>query len=489
MMRKPCRPLRYMVMLVSCLFVQALFTTIGCANSSVQYDALLKSEYAQLIRNERVDYAALEADSESARAATERTVYLTFDDGPSIHTEKILDILADEQIPATFFVLGERVERAPDTVSRIIEEGHALGNHSYNHRYEELYSSFGGFWEQLLETEALIHSQTLTSPTLVRAPGGTFTNFDAFYYQLLSTAGYTVVDWNVDSGDSKRKGVTAQEIIDNIKRSVLHERAVVLLHDGPGHSATVEALPEIIAYYREQGYTFAALDDRQPRPVQFRIGSSKWEREPLTFAQYKHWMKTMTDHQADKGDRTAQGGQAERVEQGPYRTSSISTHIPSKGPEELAALASSEAQTDANKSWKEDAQASPALQITVNGLSLSLESGQYRFQRDRFAVPFSFVSEYLSGRLPGYGEGGNLLLQTFSRQAVFEPEANLIIVDGLNGFKQHYISDVFIEDGEVYVGLRMAAEWLGYTITGFTIGGENHQVILQKNIIALPFEV
>lgn len=77
------------------------------------------------------------------------TVYLTFDDGPSKLTPQVLDILKEENIPATFFVVGEQVEANPEVTKRIVKEGHALGNHSYNHVYRELYADFRTYWEQL----------------------------------------------------------------------------------------------------------------------------------------------------------------------------------------------------------------------------------------------------------------------------------------------------------------------------------------------------
>lgn len=121
-----------------------------------------------------VDQAGLLASNTTKKAApvSPKTVYLTFDDGPSDLTGQVLDILKKNKIGATFFVLGEQVKKYPQLISRIYEEGHAIGNHTYDHNYTELYQSFPAFWDQIKETEEEIHLITGERPQLVRAPGG-----------------------------------------------------------------------------------------------------------------------------------------------------------------------------------------------------------------------------------------------------------------------------------------------------------------------------
>ncbi|WP_051289963.1 polysaccharide deacetylase [Paenibacillus massiliensis] len=196
----------------------------------------------------------------SARTTDIGTVYLTFDDGPGKYTGQVLDILQQYDVQATFFVLGEHAVRSPELIRRMAEEGHVVGNHTYNHSYEELYRNFQEFWSQIKRTESIIHSVTGERPALVRAPGGTYGHFDDVYYSLLDQAGYTVVDWNVDSGDSRRSGVPAQEIVQQSIQGIT-ERGdkVVLLHDGGARGETVKALPRIIEKYQAAGYSFAVL--------------------------------------------------------------------------------------------------------------------------------------------------------------------------------------------------------------------------------------
>jgi peptidoglycan/xylan/chitin deacetylase (PgdA/CDA1 family) len=205
------------------------------------------------------------------------TVYLTFDDGPSHLTPIVLDILKDEGIQASFFAMGLLAEKRPETIGRIVDEGHSLGNHTYDHEYKQLYGHFNEFWKQIQRTEDILYRITGDRPALVRAPGGTSTNFDAFYFYYLERSGYQVHDWNIDSGDSKRRGVPAEEIIENVKKGPFPYEINLLLHDSAGHEESVKALPEIIRFFKNKGYSFAPLT-KDVKPVQFSVKQNKWQR-------------------------------------------------------------------------------------------------------------------------------------------------------------------------------------------------------------------
>lgn len=217
--------------------------------------------------------------SQASTLATEnkedhKIVYLTFDDGPSPVTADVLDILKKEGVKATFFVLGSGAKNHPGLINAIWEQGHAIGNHSFNHNYQELYSGFTAFWKQIKITEEIIRGITGTRPQLIRAPGGTSGHFDDTYFYLLKQAGYLVMDWNVDSGDSKRRGVPSAEIIKESVPDTKASRVVLLMHDGGGHEESAKALPEIISRYKAAGYTFGVLDN-SVTPVQFRVSSPR----------------------------------------------------------------------------------------------------------------------------------------------------------------------------------------------------------------------
>ncbi|WJH36771.1 polysaccharide deacetylase [Paenibacillus sp. CC-CFT747] len=234
--------------------------------------ASLQETYALLKAGKRVG-----GPGETAKPPEERTVYLTFDDGPSRLTPQVLDILKEQGVQATFFQLGQSAQAYPQYVRRVLAEGHAIGNHSYDHVYNKLYGDFASFWGQIRRTEDALYDIAGIRPRLVRAPGGTATNFDAFYYYYLDQAGYRVTDWNTDSQDASRAGVPADEIIRAVKNTPLKQEMNVLMHDGTGHEQTVKALPAIIAYFKEHGYRFAALS-QEVKPVQFGIAKLKWTR-------------------------------------------------------------------------------------------------------------------------------------------------------------------------------------------------------------------
>ncbi|WP_340400427.1 polysaccharide deacetylase [Paenibacillus sp. FSL H8-0079] len=234
--------------------------------------AILLCAFAAYIGTANASSAFGSDEPVSAEKNTQdKVVYLSFDDGPGNHTREVLDILRKEQVPATFFVLGEQAERYPELIRALVEDGHALGNHTFNHQYEQLYSDFKVFWKQIKQTEEVLERITGFRPDLLRAPGGTYGHFDQSYFDLLQLGGYTVMDWNVDSGDSKRKGVPAKEILSNSTKVPAGARSViVLMHDGGAHAETVKALPGIIKYYRDHGYRFDTMKSTD-QPVQFRV--------------------------------------------------------------------------------------------------------------------------------------------------------------------------------------------------------------------------
>lgn len=259
-------------------------------------------------------YATTSASPKSKHPTSAgKTVFLTFDDGPSALTGKVLDILKKNNIRATFFVLGEQVKRYPELLRRIHEEGHAIGNHSYDHHYTELYSGFPAFWNQIKRTEEEVYAVTGVRPQLVRAPGGTAGHFDDTYFRLMKLGGYVVTDWNVDSGDSKRRGVPAAEIVKGAKAPANSDRVVLLLHDGSGHEESVKALPEIIAHYKKQGYRFDVLSPDE-EPVQFKVNEKA--KKLKRAAPSESWVQS---HVAGNGALFA-SGKPLRLEVGPMET-------------------------------------------------------------------------------------------------------------------------------------------------------------------------
>lgn len=200
----------------------------------------------------------------------DHVAYLTFDDGPNKeNTTKILKILKDEQIHATFFLTGNNVERYPDVVKAIYESGNAIGIHSYSHDYKKIYASPQAYMDEVDKTAGLIYDVIHVRPVISRAPGGTAGHFTKAFWQALNQEGYIEVGWNSLTGDADGTGKTAGKEVENIKKQLvlrpyLHSHLVILMHDASGHQATVEALPELIKLLKSQGYTFRVVTTAIP---------------------------------------------------------------------------------------------------------------------------------------------------------------------------------------------------------------------------------
>ncbi|MDU2066241.1 MAG: polysaccharide deacetylase family protein, partial [Sporomusaceae bacterium] len=196
-----------------------------------------------------------------------KTVYLTFDDGPDPeNTPYVLDLLKEYQIHATFFLVGKQAAAHPDLVKRIFAEGHAIGNHSYNHDYRDLYRSPDAYFAQIHRTDEIIKGIIGVRPRISRAPGGTVGHFQKAYWDRLKTEGYRDIAWNISSGDAS-DGKAADlygNIAEQIQRQALWSHAIVLMHDGTGHKETMKALRNIIELFRSQGFEFKVVNMRTP---------------------------------------------------------------------------------------------------------------------------------------------------------------------------------------------------------------------------------
>lgn len=193
-----------------------------------------------------------------------KRVFLTFDDGPSkTVTPVILDILKQENIKATFFLLGSRVELQPNIVKRAYDEGHYLASHGYSHIYSQIYFSaqsvLDEYYKSITSIRNAIGEQTY-NPHLFRFPGG-YTGGKYAYIkqeasQLLEQNEILHVDWNALTSDSAGAKTTEEFIVELEKTVPKHNSVVVLMHDAGNKTATAEALPTIIQYFRERGFEF-----------------------------------------------------------------------------------------------------------------------------------------------------------------------------------------------------------------------------------------
>lgn len=178
-------------------------------------------------------------------------VYLTFDDGPSANTDEILDILAEYDVKATFFVVGKEDEKSKAAIERIVAEGHTLGMHSYSHKYSDLYSSKESFVEDFEKQRSVLQELTGESCRFYRFPGGssnTVSKVDmSELASYLKEQGVSYFDWNISSGDASRERLSVDTLVKNSTQDIeRYSDAVILLHDSAEKKSTVEALPQII---------------------------------------------------------------------------------------------------------------------------------------------------------------------------------------------------------------------------------------------------
>lgn len=199
---------------------------------------------------------------------TVKRAYLTFDDGPSKYTDEILDILAENNVKATFFVIGKD-ETYYDKYRRIVEEGHTLALHSYSHKYDDIYSSVDNFARDIEELCNLLYDVTGVECIYYRFPGGSSNTVSSVSMSKLidyvNAQGLVYFDWNVLNGDSISKELTAQELVDNVMEDVVkYDDAVILMHDLEDRHTTVDSLQQLIDELQEAGYEILPIDENTP---------------------------------------------------------------------------------------------------------------------------------------------------------------------------------------------------------------------------------
>lgn len=200
-----------------------------------------------------------------------RKVYLTFDDGPSSNTDRILDILDEYGVKATFFVVGK--EGYTEEYQRIVEEGHTLGMHSYSHKYREIYESLDAYRTDLEKLHSFLYEVTGEDCNIVRFPGGSSNTISKVDMKeligYLAQEGITYFDWNVSSGDASSNYISASKIAENVLNNVWkYDSVVILMHDSAAKDTTVEALPMIIEKILESENTVLLPISEDTIPIQ-----------------------------------------------------------------------------------------------------------------------------------------------------------------------------------------------------------------------------
>ncbi|MEH1892531.1 MAG: polysaccharide deacetylase family protein [Nostoc sp.] len=240
--------------------VNNLPVKVGTQQQIEELKATMLNSWQQLAQIKGFSYAVplrfQGAIVEAAKLTPEQKVIaLTFDDGPwPKSTAQVLDILKQNQIKGTFFLIGQNVKNYPGLVKREIAEGHVIGNHTWHHWYQFFNPQAAAY--EINHTADLIYQVTGIKTNLFRPPGGIMHNGVAAYAR---NSKYAIILWSSDSVDYSRPAVP--KLINNVFRKA-KPGGIVLMHDGGGNrSKTVQALPEIIANFRKQGYSFVTIPE------------------------------------------------------------------------------------------------------------------------------------------------------------------------------------------------------------------------------------
>ena len=200
----------------------------------------------------------------TVKADGSKVIYLTFDDGPGPYTDKLLGILDEYDVKATFFVTGV-YSKYQGCIAKEARAGHAVGVHSYSHEYSQIYKSESAYWADFNRMNEIVKQQTGKATTLFRFPGGSSNTVSERYNEGIMTRltkqakekGLTYVDWNVYDGDAGET-TSSQQVYKNIISGVQNQKkSIVLCHDVKSY--TVNAMPKTIEWCLDHGYTFEVL--------------------------------------------------------------------------------------------------------------------------------------------------------------------------------------------------------------------------------------
>lgn len=220
---------------------------------------------------ERMVTLSLRSPENENQHSNNGIIYLTFDDGPSLTiTPQLLSILKQENIQATFFILNYDTN-SEGLVKQIVEDGHTIAIHGYSHDYQQIYQSVDSYLENVTKLQDKIKQTTGVTTTITRFPGGSSNTISRFNPHIMSTLtkevvkkGFRYYDWNVSSGDAG-EAKNKQDVYENVTKELMRNgNNIVLMHDFAKNTKTLEALPDIIRYGKENGYTFEKITEDTP---------------------------------------------------------------------------------------------------------------------------------------------------------------------------------------------------------------------------------
>lgn len=198
-------------------------------------------------------------------------IYLTFDDGPGKYTNELLDILEEYGVKATFFVIYQ--PNHEEEYRRIVDNGHTLAIHSYDHSYKKIYKSVDGFKEDIDKTYDFLLETTGQEPLFYRFPGGSsntiFKGNKNDLIDVLNDKNLVYYDWNCDSNDASKKALSSNQIANNVIKGIGNKKeAIVLMHDTNAKLTSIEAVPLILDYYMEDDNVIFLPITETTEPIQ-----------------------------------------------------------------------------------------------------------------------------------------------------------------------------------------------------------------------------
>ncbi len=249
-----------------CCFIALILTFFLFIN--LDKEIVLKSNLLEenSTKIEKQSIYKLEKDEVVFSNPSQKTIYLTFDDGPSYLTNQILDILEEAEVPATFFVVGSNIYKYQEIVKRAYIDGHTIAIHSDSHNYGYVYSSLDNYLNDLMTIRRKVYNIIKEYPRIVRLPGGASNTISKNFKEGIMTEitnwldnnDYYYFDWNIDSLDASGKA-SKESIYNSVISNLKSGNNIILMHDSSTKQATVEALPLIIEYAKKNGYTFAKI--------------------------------------------------------------------------------------------------------------------------------------------------------------------------------------------------------------------------------------
>ncbi|WP_026884174.1 polysaccharide deacetylase family protein [Clostridium akagii] len=262
------------VIIFASLIIVVILTSIFILNNKTQNNNTIKKSYKtthkkssmnkreSIVPNKNVKMVVGEvAPWNIKRTDGTKMAYLTFDDGPSINTTSILQILDQNKIKANFFIIGSNAERYPDLVKKESDDGEIIGNHTYSHQlnYKE---GPENFVKDLDKCDGILKSilGKKYNSELVRFPGGSFGTRLSPFRDAATKAGYRYIDWNDETNDSESFDPSAPYLLNQLTKNTEGKNVVVvLMHDAGAKKNTVLALPQVITYLRSQGFSFDTI--------------------------------------------------------------------------------------------------------------------------------------------------------------------------------------------------------------------------------------